>query len=61
VRGRLGEALLDAFPGFEVVTETGRQTRLRGWVVDQAALHGTIDRIGSLGIELISVQEVDEP
>ena len=43
--------------------ETGRrglpaETVLRGELADQAALHGLLDRIQSLGLELIEIRQV---
>lgn len=55
VRGRIGPALADAFEGMTVsVNQT--ETRLRGHIVDQAALHGVLELIESLGLELLDVR-----
>ncbi len=59
VRGRLGPRLLTALAGFEVIEVGVDGTRLRGWVRDQAALHGVLRTIADLGIELVSVHRVD--
>jgi len=58
VRGRLGPALVDAFEGM-TVSVSATNTLLRGQIVDQAALHGVLQRIESLGLELLDVRRVD--
>lgn len=54
VRGRLGETLTTAFDGL-TATSTPAQTTLRGELADQAALYGVLERIESLGLELVAV------
>ena len=58
-RGEAGPALRAAFPEFVLRPEHG-MTVLHGEFVDQAALHGVIERINSLGLELVNVRIVDE-
>ena len=58
VRGRMGPALLDAFEGMHAAV-TPTETLLRGRIVDQAALHGVLERIESLGLELVDVRRVE--
>ena len=57
IRGRLSEAMQTAFEEFEVSTEPV-ETILHGQVLDQAALHGLLDRIASLGLELVEVRRL---
>jgi outer membrane PBP1 activator LpoA protein len=59
VRSELSERYAAAFEEMEMETKGG-QTVLTGEVVDQVQLHGIIDRIGGLGLELVSVQSVPE-
>ena len=59
VRSELSERYAAAFEGMEMETKGG-QTVLTGEVVDQVQLHGIIDRIGGLGLELVSVQSLPE-
>jgi len=53
VRGRIGDALLHAFAGLSAAA-AGPNTVLRGHI-DQAALYGVLERIESLGLELLDV------
>jgi hypothetical protein len=57
VRGVLGGALLHAFPGLSAVT-VGGDTVLTGEIPDQAALHGTLSLVESLGLELVALHQV---
>ena len=57
VRGRLGEALLAAFDGVTAISSADR-TVLSGDIADQAALYGVLERIDSLGLELLAVRRV---
>ena len=57
VRGRVTSALLESFEGMESEVEPV-ETVLHGPVRDQAELHGLIDRIQALGLELIEVRRL---
>jgi hypothetical protein len=54
VRGRLSAALAEGFDGLSA-TACGSDTVLRG-EIDQAALHGALERVESLGLELLDVR-----
>jgi hypothetical protein len=57
VAGRLTRRLGSAFEGF--VLEPGtEQTVLVGEIRDQAHLYGVLDRVRSLGLKLVSVNNV---
>ena len=58
VQGRIGASLAEAFDGL-TVTESPSQTALRGQIVDQAALHGVLELIESLGLELLDVRRIE--
>ena len=58
IKGRLGETLLATFDGFNAEVEPV-ETVLRGEIVDQAALHGVLERIHEAGLELIEVRKLD--
>ena len=55
VRGRLTERLGSAFGGMTLEPAPG-QTVLVGEIRDQSHLYGLLDRVRSLGLELISVE-----
>jgi hypothetical protein len=55
VRGRLTDWFAGAFYGMNLETGTD-ETTLAGPVTDQSHLFGILDRIRSLGIDLISVE-----
>ena len=55
IGGLLGERLLMAFPELDV-RALGHVTVLVGDLPDQAALHGVLSRIESLGLELLEVR-----
>jgi hypothetical protein len=54
VRGELSQRYSTAFEGMALEAEYG-QTTITGPVVDQAHLHGLLDRVRDLGLELVSV------
>jgi hypothetical protein len=57
IRGRVGDTLLASFEGLDAEIEPA-ETVLRGNHLDQAALHGVLDRVRSLGLELLEVRQV---
>jgi hypothetical protein len=57
VRGRLTQRLASAFDGLTIEPGKGC-TALSGCHLDQAALHGVLDRLRALGIELESVSAI---
>lgn len=58
VRGNLDERWMRQFEGLTLTQQPEGTTRIRG-EMDQAALHGILHRIGDLGIELISVERLE--
>ena len=59
VRDELSDRYAAAFEGMQLETRDGR-TILTGEVADQSHLHGILDRIGALGLKLVSVQDLSE-
>jgi hypothetical protein len=59
VRAEIGERFAAAFEGMEVKISEG-QTIISGEVVDQTHLHGILDRMNALGLELVSLQPLPE-
>jgi hypothetical protein len=55
IRDELSERYALAFEGMEMETGGG-QTVLTGKVIDQPHLHGLLDRIGAMGLTLVSVE-----
>lgn len=60
LRGEIGDRFGVVFEGMRLERVEGK-TVLTGPVLDQAHLHGLIERIQELGIELVSVNPLDEP
>jgi hypothetical protein len=54
VRGLMSPALAAGFEGL-TPTASGPNTVLRGEIADQSALYGVLERVESLGLELIDV------
>lgn len=61
LQGRLDRRWSVWFDGLTLSAGTDGTTTLRGPVVDQAALHGLLQRLRDLGLPLISVTQVPEP
>ena len=57
--GRLDSRWAASFDGLSLRTEPDGTTVLHGPVVDQAALHGVLQRVRDLGLPLLSVARHD--
>lgn len=57
IRGELDERFAYLFNGLQLDRSNGT-TVLTGSVVDQAQLHGFIERIEELGLELVTVEQM---
>ena len=58
VEGHLGGRWAAWFDGLAITAEDDGTTVIRGSVVDQAALHGLLQRLRDIGIPLISLTQV---
>jgi hypothetical protein len=58
VEDHLTERWSDWFEGLTIHNETGGETILSGAFIDQAALFGTLTKIHSLNLTLISVNRL---
>jgi hypothetical protein len=57
VKGRLSESFVSVFEGCTLEPLPG-ETALEGDFVDQSQLHGLLDRLRNLGVELVSINAV---
>jgi hypothetical protein len=55
VSGHLDDTWADWFEGMTITNLDTGEAQLSGYIPDQAALHGVLNRISSLGLTLISV------
>jgi hypothetical protein len=60
VRGELSQRYIPAFEGMTLVAANG-ETAIIGPVTDQAHLHGLLNRVSDLGLELLSVNALLKP
>jgi hypothetical protein len=59
IKGMIGDPLLESFGDLDASIKPA-ETILRGVITDQAELHGLLDRIQSLGLELIEIRQVQD-
>ena len=57
IKGRLSDSVLAAFEGLTATVQPV-ETVLHGPVQDQSSLHSLLDRIQSLGLELVEIRQV---
>jgi hypothetical protein len=60
VRGELDSRFANLFNGMQMEQRDG-ETVLTGRVLDQAQLHGFIERLEELGLELLTVEQISGP
>ena len=58
IKGHLDKSWADWFDSLNLSHQANGETLLSGALPDQAALHGVLNRLRDLGIELISVNVV---
>jgi hypothetical protein len=59
LKGHLDSRWAAWFDGLTLTNESEGTTAIRGPVVDQAALHGLLQRLRDVGLPLISVTQLD--
>jgi hypothetical protein len=60
IRGEIARPLVGPLEGMSVAND-GAETVLTGGLVDQAHLHGALNALRDLGVELVSVNPAAEP
>jgi hypothetical protein len=60
VKGHLDESWADWFEGLSISNLEGGEAVIAGSLPDQAALHGVLNQISNLGVELLSVEAIPE-
>jgi hypothetical protein len=58
VEGRLGPDAAVWFDQLEILPGEDGRTHLRGWFVDQAALHGVLTQLGDLGVAVTALRRL---
>ena len=61
LHGHLDERRARQFVGLTTTLLPEGETLLRGPVIDQAALHGILNRIRDMGVSLVYVRQVEPP
>jgi hypothetical protein len=63
IKGHLGARWAAWFDGLSLAHESDGTTTIHGPIVDQAALHGVLQKVRDLGLPLVSVTHVapDQP
>jgi hypothetical protein len=61
VKGHLDQKWADWFDGFVITSRADGETLMSGSVVDQAALHGVLDKIHGLGLPLLLLAQTECP
>jgi hypothetical protein len=59
LKGHLAPRWATWFDGMAVSNESDGTTVIRGHVVDQAALHGLLQKVRDIGLPLVSVTRVE--
>ena len=60
IKGHLDPSWSDWFDGLTINHQDNGETLLAGLLADQSALHGLLNRVGDLGVLLISVNLIEK-
>ena len=58
LKGHLDARWVAWFDGMSLTSESGGITLIHGRVVDQAALHGLLQKVRDVGLSLVSITQV---
>ncbi len=58
IMGHLDPSWSDWLGGLAIAPQTGDETLLTGLIVDQAALHGILDKLYAMNLSILSVVQV---
>jgi hypothetical protein len=59
IKGHLSSRWATRFEGMTLTARPDGTTLIEGSIVDQAALHGLLNKLGDLGLPLLSISQVD--
>jgi hypothetical protein len=59
VKGHLDDAWADWFEGLAISNQENGESVLSGRLPDQSAIYGILNRLGNLGLTLISVKSIE--
>jgi hypothetical protein len=59
IKGHLDDRWAGWFEGMTITLADNGDTLLTGTVVDQAALHGLLKKVRDLGMELLSINQIE--
>jgi hypothetical protein len=59
IQGHLGSRWAAWFDGLSLTPDSDGTTIIRGFVADQAALHGLLQKVRDIGLPLVSVTQVE--
>jgi hypothetical protein len=60
VKGHLDPSWSDWLGGLEIVSQADNETSLRGPIIDQAALHGILDKLYAMNLPILSMVQVKD-
>ncbi len=58
IQGQLDKSWSDWLGGLTITPQPGGETLLEGSIIDQAALHGILDKLYALNLTILSVVQV---